>query len=177
MGFLNDSGVIEYGGIKILGKKGLENACTYPDFFRYWRDNLFERLMRLFIWEGTGSLEPKEIEERLYLAGHSGGEHPSLGRRYGPHARDDEFSREDHGNHDRRDLLKLDQQDQRRADKDLVRKRIHELAERRHQIVLARDVAVQKVREARCGKHRERNEVVVRENVLQHQQDNEHGDQ
>lgn len=72
MGFLNESGVIEYGGIKILGKKGLENACTYPDFFRYWRDNLFERLMRLFIWEGTGSLEPKEIEERLYLAGHCG---------------------------------------------------------------------------------------------------------
>lgn len=71
MGFLTQNGDIEYGGIKI-GRKGLENACTYPDFFRYWRDNLFERLMRLFIWDNTGSLEPKEIEERLYLAGHCG---------------------------------------------------------------------------------------------------------
>lgn len=71
MGFLIENGGIEYGGIKI-GRKGLENACTYPDFFRYWRDNLFERLMRLFIWENTGSLEPKEIEERLYLQGHCG---------------------------------------------------------------------------------------------------------
>ena len=71
MGFLTQNADIEYGGIKI-GRKGLENACTYPDFFRYWRDNLFERLMRLFIWDNTGSLEQKEIEERLYLAGHCG---------------------------------------------------------------------------------------------------------
>lgn len=71
MGFLSVNADIEYGGVKI-GRKGLENACTYPDFFRYWRDNLFERLMRLFIWENTGSLEQKEIEERLYLAGHCG---------------------------------------------------------------------------------------------------------
>lgn len=71
MGFLTQNADLEYGGIKI-GRKGLENACTYPDFFRYWRDNLFERLMRLFIWDNTGSLEQKEIEERLYLAGHCG---------------------------------------------------------------------------------------------------------
>lgn len=50
----------------------IEKACTLPDFFRFWRDNLFERLMRLFIWEGTGELEPKEIEERLFMAGHCG---------------------------------------------------------------------------------------------------------
>lgn len=71
MGFLTQNADVEYGGIKI-GRKGLENACTYPDFFRYWRDNLFERLMRLFIWDNTGSLKQKEIEERLYLAGHCG---------------------------------------------------------------------------------------------------------
>lgn len=59
----------EYGGIVL---KGAEKACTYPDFFRYWRDNLFERLMRLFIWENTGNLDPKEIEERLFMAGHCG---------------------------------------------------------------------------------------------------------
>lgn len=97
MGFLNNGG-IEYGGIRITGKKGLENACTYPDFFKYWRDNLFERLMRLFIWEGTGSLEPKEIEERLYLAGHCGiadykGELTAFfGSFYGPTKYYDEFT-------------------------------------------------------------------------------------
>lgn len=52
--------------------KDMEKACTLPDFFRFWRDNLFERLMRLFIWEGTGELEPKEIEERVLMAGHCG---------------------------------------------------------------------------------------------------------
>lgn len=52
--------------------KNLQNACTLPDFYIFWRDNLFERLMRLFIWEGTGELDPKEIEERLFLAGHCG---------------------------------------------------------------------------------------------------------
>lgn len=50
----------------------IEKACTLPDFFKFWRDNLFERLMRLFIWEGTGKLEPKEIEERVLMAGHCG---------------------------------------------------------------------------------------------------------
>lgn len=50
----------------------IEKACTLPDFFKFWRDNLFERLMRLFIWEGTGNLEPKEIEERVLMAGHCG---------------------------------------------------------------------------------------------------------
>ena len=68
MGFLSNESY-QYGGITI---KGLEKACTYPDFFRYWRDNLFERLMKLFIWENTGALDPKEIEERLYLQGHCG---------------------------------------------------------------------------------------------------------
>lgn len=55
-----------------ISLKDLEKACTLPDYFRFWRNNLFERLMRLFIWEGTGDLEPKEIEERLYLTGHCG---------------------------------------------------------------------------------------------------------
>lgn len=69
MGFLNNE-VFSYGGITI---KGLSQACTYEDFFRYWRDNLFERLMRLFIYDGLGEeIEAKEIEERLYMAGHCG---------------------------------------------------------------------------------------------------------
>lgn len=55
-----------------LMEKDRQYACQYSDFFRYWRENLFERLMRLFIWEGTDDLIPKEIEERLILAGHCG---------------------------------------------------------------------------------------------------------
>lgn len=47
------------------------NACTYPDFFIFWRENLFERLMRLFIWD-CGEIDQKEIEQRLILAGHCG---------------------------------------------------------------------------------------------------------
>ena len=72
MGFVNN--MIDEGKIDYLktSAKGLENACTYPDFFRYWRENLFERLMRLFIWEGMPEPLPKEIEQRLIIAGHCG---------------------------------------------------------------------------------------------------------
>lgn len=47
-------------------------SSTFNAFFEYWRDNLFERIMRLFIWEGTGAVKPKEIEQRLHLQGHCG---------------------------------------------------------------------------------------------------------
>lgn len=47
-------------------------STTYNAGYKYWRDQLFERVMRLFVWENTGSVEPKEIEERLHLAGHCG---------------------------------------------------------------------------------------------------------
>lgn len=71
MSFINQ--MINAGNLDDLKlfEKSSQNACTYPDFFRYWRENLFERLMRLFIWE-TGDLEQKEIEQRLILAGHCG---------------------------------------------------------------------------------------------------------
>ena len=52
--------------------KNLQNACTLPDFYKYWRDNLFERLMRLFIWDTQDDTPAKEIEERLLIAGHCG---------------------------------------------------------------------------------------------------------
>ena len=50
-------------------------SCTFNAFYEYWRDELFERIMRLFVWENTYSLEnnkvvgikPKEIEQRLLL--------------------------------------------------------------------------------------------------------------
>lgn len=53
-------------------------SCTYNAGYLYWREQLFERIMRLFIWEGTydektkTGIKPKEIESRLLLAGHCG---------------------------------------------------------------------------------------------------------
>lgn len=57
------------------GKKTLKLAresTTYNTGYKYWRDELFERVMRLFVWEDTGDVQPKEIEQRLHLAGHCG---------------------------------------------------------------------------------------------------------
>lgn len=69
MGFIKDQLNNDYMGL--FKRSG--NACTYPDFFVYWRENLFERLMRLFIWEcGNNKIMPKEIEQRLIAAGHCG---------------------------------------------------------------------------------------------------------
>ena len=55
-------------------------SCTFNAFYEYWRDELFERIMRLFVWKNTYQLEdnkvvgikPKEIEQRLLLQGHCG---------------------------------------------------------------------------------------------------------
>ncbi len=95
MGFLNNE-LYQYGDIKI---KARPRACTYTDFFRYWRDNLFERLMRLFIYDGIGEeIDQKEIEERLYIAGHCGiadykGELTAFfGDFFGPTKYQDEFT-------------------------------------------------------------------------------------
>lgn len=63
----------------LLNSKGLEGvtkfakeSCTYSFIYKYWRDVLFERVMRLFVWENTDNVKPKEIEQRLLLAGHCG---------------------------------------------------------------------------------------------------------
>ena len=53
-------------------------SCTFNAAYEYWREQLFERIMRLFIWENTYDektkvgIKPKEIESRLLLAGHCG---------------------------------------------------------------------------------------------------------
>ena len=47
-------------------------SSTFNMGYKYWRDVLFERVMRLFVWEDTGDVKPKEIEQRLMLAGHCG---------------------------------------------------------------------------------------------------------
>lgn len=45
---------------------------TFMSSFIYWKENLFERVMRLFVWKGTDPIPPKEIEIRLILQGHCG---------------------------------------------------------------------------------------------------------
>lgn len=55
-------------------------SCTYNAYFFFWREELFERIMRLFVWENTYEnvddkiigIKPKEIEQRLILQGHCG---------------------------------------------------------------------------------------------------------
>lgn len=50
-------------------------ACTYMAYFEYWVEALFERMMRLFVWENTyneedgSGIDPKEIEQRLIIDG------------------------------------------------------------------------------------------------------------
>ena len=69
MGFLNEFLVTDEGR-KIT--KLDRSSCTYKVKYAYWRDSLFERVMKLFVWENTGDLKPKEIEQRLILKGHCG---------------------------------------------------------------------------------------------------------
>lgn len=60
--------------------KAARESCTFNAFYEYWRDQLFERIMRLFVWENTYTMidnrvigiRPKEIEQRLLLQGHCG---------------------------------------------------------------------------------------------------------
>lgn len=73
--YLNDC--INLDNDEHLGKLARESA-TFSAYFDYWRDELFERIMRLFVWENTYDFEnnigikPKEIETRLILQGHCG---------------------------------------------------------------------------------------------------------
>lgn len=44
---------------------------TFTMFYHFWRDNLFERVMRLFVWV-CDPVPQKEIEMRLHISGHCG---------------------------------------------------------------------------------------------------------
>lgn len=52
-----------------------QEGATVNMLYRFWVDNLFERVMRLFVWKNTYDVEtnkgikPKEIESRLHLSG------------------------------------------------------------------------------------------------------------
>lgn len=52
--------------------KHAKDSTTYVAYYKYWSEVLFERVMRLFVWENTGEVQPKEIEQRLILTGHCG---------------------------------------------------------------------------------------------------------
>jgi hypothetical protein len=54
-----------------MNKWARENS-TFNACYMYWREQLFERIMRLFVWEDTGVVKPKEIEQRLLINGHCG---------------------------------------------------------------------------------------------------------
>lgn len=43
---------------------------TFPTLYRFWRNDLFERMVKLFDWDCD--IEQKEIEERLLLNGSAG---------------------------------------------------------------------------------------------------------
>lgn len=66
--FLNFMDTHEGRNISKLARE----STTFNSWYVYWRDALFERVMRLFVWENTGDVQPKEIEQRLHLAGHCG---------------------------------------------------------------------------------------------------------
>lgn len=57
----NNSGFKKYGG----------NDCGYRDFYNYWKEQLFERVMRLFRWNGLPDTIPAhEIEQRMIEQGY-----------------------------------------------------------------------------------------------------------
>lgn len=78
--------------------KFAKESTTYTAYYKYWVDQLFERVMRLFVWENTGDVKPKEIEQRLLLAGHCAiakyqGELTAFyGQPFGPTKYQDEFT-------------------------------------------------------------------------------------
>lgn len=49
--------------------KFAREASTFNACYLYWREQLFERVMRLFVWENTDPVPPKEIEQRLLIQG------------------------------------------------------------------------------------------------------------
>jgi hypothetical protein len=49
-----------------------KNGGTFLSALTFWRENLFERIMRLFVWSNTEPVPAKEIEQRLLIQGHCG---------------------------------------------------------------------------------------------------------
>lgn len=56
-------------GAKLNAKRYHMASCTYTAYYQFWRENLFERAMRLFVWDTGDTVPPHEIEMRLILEG------------------------------------------------------------------------------------------------------------
>lgn len=52
--------------------KFFKKQSNFPALFAFWKNNLFERLIHLFVWDTEGLFEQKELEQRLLIAGFSG---------------------------------------------------------------------------------------------------------
>ena len=63
----NNYEALKNAEVKFFQKEG----GTFTRFYAFWKDNLFERLMRLFVWR-CDPVPAKEIEMRLHLQGHCG---------------------------------------------------------------------------------------------------------
>ena len=62
-----NTAALENANVRYFQKRG----GTFLNFFAFWKDNLFERVMRLFVWN-CDPVPQKEIEMRLHLQGHCG---------------------------------------------------------------------------------------------------------
>ena len=69
--FLSDL-LNDKGDLAKLTYKVSAEGVTYNSRYAYWMENLFERTMRLFVWKNTNEVLPKEIEQRLIVAGFVG---------------------------------------------------------------------------------------------------------
>lgn len=45
------------------------DGTTYTAYYKYWLDELFQRVMGLFIWNNAEPIPQKEIEKRLLMSG------------------------------------------------------------------------------------------------------------
>lgn len=66
MGYIEEMKKVEALQVKFMQKEG----GTYYAGFNFWVENLFERIMNMFIWENLDNeVLPKEIEQRLIING------------------------------------------------------------------------------------------------------------
>lgn len=86
----------------------------------------------------------------------TGGDHHALVGGHQPEAADNKFPGNNNQHIPGWQTAKLDKTDQRRADQQLIRQRVHKFPKIRHKIILSRNLTVEKVRQAGNDKQRQR---------------------